>query len=76
LNIDNCVASFNANAGIAAQSSSTGIATVRLSNSTVTNNAFGLVNFGSPAVLLSRSDNTVEGNATNTSGTIGSYSAR
>jgi hypothetical protein len=30
----------------------------------------------SPAVLLSRGDNTVEGNATDISGTVGTYSAK
>jgi hypothetical protein len=55
---------------------STGAATARVSNSTVTDNAVGLDQFGSNALLLSRGNNTVEGNATNTMGTIGSYSAK
>jgi hypothetical protein len=76
LNIENCVASNNDD-GIVAQSTSTGIATVRVANSTVTDNGVvGLHNFGSPAVLLSRGNNTVEGNTTNTSGTIGTYTAK
>jgi hypothetical protein len=75
LNIENCVASNNSD-GIHAQSTSTGVATVRISNSTLTDNMIGLHNFGSPAVLLSRGNNTVEGNGTDTSGTIGSYSAK
>jgi len=76
LNMENCVASNN-QGGIAAQSLSTGVARVRVSNSTVTNNGVvGIVNDGSPAVLLSRGNNTVEGNTTNTAGTIGSYTPK
>jgi hypothetical protein len=58
-----------------AESVSTGVATVRVSNSTVTDNQFGLSQTG-PAVLLSRGNNTVEGNGANTLGTIGSYTAK
>jgi len=76
LNLEKCVASNNSMDGISALSGSTGVATVRLSNSTVTNNSRGLSNGGSPAVLLSRGNNTVEGNVTNTNGTIGSYSSK
>jgi hypothetical protein len=77
LNVENCVSSNNTGSGIRAQSNFTGVATVRVSNSTVTNNSFaGLRSLGSPAVLLSRGNNTVEGNATDTMGTIGSYGAK
>jgi hypothetical protein len=62
--------------GIKADSDLGGPATLRISNSTVTANGIGLQNFGSPALLLSRGDNTVEGNQQNTSGTIGSYSGK
>jgi hypothetical protein len=75
VSIARCVVSSNGN-GILAQSNSTGVATVRLSSSTVTGNGFGLFNNGSPALLLSRGDNTVEGNSTDTSGTIGTYTAK
>jgi len=75
LNIENCLASENT-VGVASDVTSTGTARVRLSNSTITNN----FNFGilvpSPAVFLSRGNNTVEGNATDISGTVGSYSAK
>ena len=74
LNIESCAASNNGT-GIQAESSSTGVATIRVSNSTVTDNTTGLSQSGT-AVLLSRVNNTVEGNTTNTSGTIGSYSAK
>jgi hypothetical protein len=77
LNVESCIASNNASNGIIAQSQSTGAATVRVSNSTVTDNAVGgLANSGSPAVLLSRGNNTVEGNGMDTVGTIGSYTAK
>jgi len=72
LNIENCVASNNFGTGVDATSIS-GVATVRLSNSTITDNGGGLFNNG---VLLSRGNNTVEGNGTDISGTIGSYSAK
>jgi hypothetical protein len=76
INVSRCTISGNPLTGIAASSSSTGVATVRLSSSTVTGNGTGLSNTGSPALILSRGDNTVEGNNTNTSGTIGSYTAK
>jgi len=75
LNVEGCVVSSNT-LGIVSTSSSTGVATVRVSNSTITNNSEGLHNSGSPAVFLSRGNNTVEGNTTNTDGTIGSYGAK
>ena len=75
LYIENCVAFGNAN-GVIAQSTSTGVAGIKISNSTVTAGGKGLVNQGSPAVLLSRGNNTVEGNTFNLDGTIGTYSAQ
>jgi hypothetical protein len=75
LNIENCLASENT-VGVASSGNATGTARVRLSNSTVTNNFnFGIL-VASPAVFLSRGNNTVEGNATDISGTVGSYSAK
>jgi hypothetical protein len=76
VSVESCVFSGNTTHGVFATSTSTGVATVRVSNSTVTNNAIGLHNNGSPALLLSRGNNTVEANTTNTMGTIGSYSAK
>jgi len=76
MNLEGCVSSNN-QAGVSVASISTGPATVRLSNSTVTNNKIiGLSVGGSPAALLSRGNNTVEGNGTDISGTIGSYSPK
>jgi hypothetical protein len=76
LNLDNCIASNNSAIGIVVSSVSGGFATVRVSNSTITDNAVGLSSSGSGAVLLSRGNNTVEGNATDISGAIGSYTAK
>jgi hypothetical protein len=76
LNIESCIASNNSTAGIRSESDSTGIATVRVSNSTATGNFFGLLIQSPPAVLLSRGNNTVEGNLGNTAGAIGSYTAK
>jgi hypothetical protein len=76
MNLESCVASNNSVSGVRAITTSTGIATARVSNSTVTDNHFGLHNLGPISVMLSRGNNTVEGNTTNTSGTIGSYTAK
>jgi hypothetical protein len=73
VNVESCVVSGNSTNGISATSESTGVTTVRVSNS---DNGTGLINHGSPALLLSRGNNTVEGNGTDTSGTIGSYTAK
>jgi hypothetical protein len=76
VNVESCQASGNFK-GMTARSNSTGVATLRVSNSTMTDNAaIGLQNFGSPAVVLSRGNNTVEGSFFDTLGTIGSYSAK
>ena len=73
LTIEQTVVTNNSSWGIA----STGgvLATTRVSNSTVTNNGTGLFQSGS-GVLLSRVNNTVEGNSSDTSGSIGSFTAK
>ena len=76
LNVENCIISNNGGVGVSASSSSTGIATARVSNSTITDNNFGLFNSGAPALVLSRGNNTVAVNSTNTHGTLGSYTAK
>src|SRR5207248_831652 len=60
MNLENCVAANNST-GIA--STGTGGALTRVSNSTITNNNTGLFPLG--GALLSRLNNTVEGNTTN-----------
>ena len=75
ISVENCVATGNF-FGIQAISNTTGIALARVSNSIITHNTFGLLNSGSPAVILSRTDNTLEANTTNTSGTISTYTAK
>jgi hypothetical protein len=67
LNIENCVSATNF-FGIG----STGASTVRVSNSTVTDNTLGL---DPSSTLLSRGNNTVEGNTTN-GASSGFYSAK
>jgi hypothetical protein len=52
-----------------------GTATIRLSGCAVTENTIGLLQTGS-GVLLSLVDNTVEGNGTNVSGTLGTYTSK
>jgi hypothetical protein len=76
VNVENCVVA-NSSTGVAifVNALGGGSTTLRLSNSTVTDNQIGLWQH-SPALLLSRGNNTVEGNGTNTMGTIGSYTAK
>jgi hypothetical protein len=85
INIESCVSSGNnpggGGIGIFADAQvSTGPATVRLSNSMVTDNHTGLESDGAHATVLSRGNNTVEGNATPENaaggGTITTYMAR
>jgi hypothetical protein len=77
INIESCTASNNTNEGINSQSFGTGIATVRVSNSTVTDNHVGMHNPAtSQGLMLSRGNNTVEGNGTDIIGTVGSYTAK
>jgi hypothetical protein len=74
LDVENCVVSNNSSGGITAKSNSVAVPTVRVSNSTVTGNGIGFWNVGSPAVFLTRGNNTVQGNSiANISGTIASY---
>ena len=60
LNVESCVISNNAIAGVRAGGLGQP-ATIRLSNSTITNNNMG-IQIGSGGSVLSRSNNTVEGN--------------
>jgi parallel beta helix pectate lyase-like protein len=69
LNVDDCLIANNGSAGV--QASTGGL--IRISNSTVTDNATGLAN--PSGTLLSRTNNTVQGNGANKSGAIGSYTA-
>ena len=65
LNIEACLVTNNGEAGIYSLFE----ATVRVSNSTVTNNGYGLFN-SSGSTLKSRGNNTVDGNTNNVFGTI------
>ncbi len=65
----------NATKGLVAYSTGGGSATVTLSRSRVSGNTTGLEQLGAGAVLRSRGNNSVNGNSTNTSGTITPLSA-
>jgi len=69
--VEDCLIAHNGD-GADSWGTSGGIATLRVSNSTIVYNLFGLDQFDG-GTLLSRSDNTVEGNTVDTSGTISSY---
>jgi parallel beta helix pectate lyase-like protein len=71
LTLEKCVATHNTLTGAHAHSSGT----MRVSNSTVTNNFAGFRNEGG-GTFLSRENNTVEGNAFDIVGTIGTYTAQ
>lgn len=73
LNVEDCVVAHNGT-GIDSLAYSGGSSNVRVSNSTITYNNIGLRQNGGS--LFSRTNNTVEGNTTNTLGTITSYSAK
>ena len=80
LTIADCVVADNQGSGIVSEADDpASSAVVRVSDSTVTGNQVGLFQYfpgpGS-AVLLSRGNNTVEGNQTDELGTIGAYSAK
>jgi hypothetical protein len=75
LNLENCAVAHNGDRGVAVSGSNGGSATVRISNCTIVHNATGVQAFGG-GVVLSRGNNTIEGNATNVSGTLGTYAAR
>ena len=79
MNIENCIASNNNLNGVSVLALSSGKVIARVSDSTITDNAGnGLFNNGgSTAELLSRKNNTIEGNVSgNASGRISAYSAQ
>jgi hypothetical protein len=74
LAIETCALSNNS-IGAYATSSAGGVGNLWISGSSVTGNTTGLLQ-GSSGVILSRTNNTIEGNGTDTSGTIGAYAAK
>jgi hypothetical protein len=74
LNIENCLATHN-NVGIEAAGYDGATAVVRVSGSTVTDNDIGLKQTDS-GLLFSRGNNTVEGNVTDVSGTLSTFTPR
>jgi Right handed beta helix region len=73
LNIEDCLLAHNGTAVLSLVYGG-GLGQVRISNSTVTNNTTGL--WADGGSLLSRVNNTVEGNTTNTTGPITPYGAK
>jgi parallel beta helix pectate lyase-like protein len=71
LTVEDCLAANNASAGIVSQAAT---ATVRVSDTTVTDNATGIAQLSS-GVMLTRMTNTVEGNTPN-GGFTGTYTAK
>lgn len=79
LTVADCLVTNNNGFGVSSDGGSAGSAIVRVSGSTITGNQLGLVQyFPSPgsSVLLSRNDNTVEANDSDTFGTIGTYTPK
>jgi len=75
IDIERCLASGNF-FGVWAISNTGSAASARVSNSSITRNTFGFITGPSAATILSRTDNTLEGNTTNTMGNITSYTAQ
>jgi nitrous oxidase accessory protein NosD len=75
LTVADCLVTHNSGYGVLSEVDAGGSAVVRVSGSTVTGNQTGLASMGSSAAMLSRGDNTVEGNTANTVG-VGSYSGK
>lgn len=74
LNLENCVMAHN-DTGVYSSGRNGGSATVRISNCTIVDNATGVFAFGG-GVVLSRGNNTIEGNGANVWGTLGTYAAK
>jgi hypothetical protein len=75
LNVESCRVANNGT-GVFASGAGGGVGTIRLSNSTVTDNGTG-VQQAVTGVLLSRTNNTIEGNTVaDAMGTIGPYTAK
>lgn len=73
LNLETCVIAHNGDMGVYSSGRNGGSTTVRIANCTIVDNATGVLAGG---VALSRGNNTIEGNATNVSGTLGTYAAK
>jgi hypothetical protein len=73
LDVENCLITHNNIGAGTSDNGSTGYGIVRIAGSTVTGNQTGLGEFGSTSVVLSRGNNTIEANSTDTIGTVGSF---
>jgi hypothetical protein len=75
LNVDNSLVSDN-NIGIYAAGNNGNVSTVRISNTTITDNTTAGLAQALNGVFLSRGNNTIEGNGINVSGTLGTYATK
>jgi hypothetical protein len=73
IGIENCTVSNNTTVGMRANTFGVGFSAVRFANSTITDNNVGVWQAAVGASVSSRGDSTIEGNTTNTIGTIGTY---
>ena len=74
MNLENCLASGNGS-GVLGNASGSGNVTIRVSGSVITDNLLGVAKVGAAAAILSRENNTLEGNNQNGSFT-GVYAAK
>ena len=65
----------NGDLGVYSSGRNGGSATVRISDCTIVGNATGVQTSGG-GVVLSRGNNTIEGNGANVLGTLGTYAAK
>ncbi|MGE5346429.1 MAG: right-handed parallel beta-helix repeat-containing protein [Acidithiobacillales bacterium] len=75
LSLENCSAAHIGGPAVNSSGRNGGSATIRISNCTIVDNVTGVQAFGG-GVVLSRGNNTIEGNGTDVSGTLGAYPAK
>jgi hypothetical protein len=75
MNLENCLASGNG-AGVVGNASGSGNVTIRVSGSVITDNLLGVGTGGGAVAILSRGNNTVEGNTQSNGSFTGAYFAK
>lgn len=75
LNLENCLVAHNADTGILSSGRNGGSATIRISGCTIADNGNGVV-ASQGGVILSRGNNTIEGNGKDVVGALGNYSGK
>ena len=74
INLENCLIA-NGQTGVESNSGGRTVSVlIRISHSTITNNVVGIS--ATLGAVLSRGNNTIEGNSTDVAGSLGTYSAR